>query len=106
MKKKIYIAGKISGEDKLKCTEKFLKVQKEIEAQGFEVLNPLEIVGTWETTWEDAMKKCITKMLTADAVLMLPDWQESKGAMIECSLATDVNIKVLLGTRNLTERLK
>lgn len=105
-KKKIYIAGKISGEDLASCTMKFGKVQNELETQGFEVLNPLEIVGTWKITWEDAMKKCIAALITADAVVLLPDFKESKGAMIEEKLASDLNIRVFIGTRNFIERFK
>ena len=106
MKKKIYIAGKISGEDIAVCTMKFGKAQKEIESQGFEVLNPLEIVGTWDTTWEDAMKKCIAALMTADAILLLPDWVDSRGARIEQDIANRVKIRLLLGTRDLQKRVK
>ncbi len=103
---KIYIAGKITGEDRLQCAEKFLKVQKDLEAQGFEALNPLEIVGTWDITWEDAMKKCIAALLTADALVLLRDASDSRGAMIEQKLAYDLNMRVFLGTRDLAKRLK
>lgn len=105
-KKKIYIAGKISGEDVASCTMKFGKAQKELEQQGFEVLNPLEIVGTWKITWEEAMKKCISALITADALVLLHDFKESKGAMIEEKLASDLNMRVFIGTRDLDQRLK
>ncbi len=102
---KIYIAGKVSGEDMAACTMKFGQAQKEIEKQGFEALNPLEIVGTWHVTWEAAMRKCITAMMDADAVLFLPCWTESKGAIIENRIAADLNMITLTGTRGLKERL-
>ena len=105
-KKKIYIAGKISGEDMALCTMKFGKVQKEIEAQGFKVLNPLEIVGTWETTWEDAMKKCIAALMTADAIFLLPDWKDSTGARFEYDIASKIKMRLLLGTKDLQNRVK
>ena len=57
--KKIYIAGKVSGETQVECAMKFSAVQKQVEALGFEAINPLEVVGNWEATWEEAMKKCI-----------------------------------------------
>lgn len=104
-KKKIYIAGKISGEDMASCTMKFGKVQKELEQQGFDVLNPLEVVGTWDITWEGAMKKCIAALITADALVLLHDFTESKGALIEEKLASDLNMKVFIGARDLAKRL-
>ncbi len=105
-KKKIYIAGKITGEDRLECAAKFMKTQKDLEAQGFEVLNPLEIVGTWEVSWEDAMRKCIAALVTADALVLLQDFADSRGARLEQKLAYDLNMRVFLGTRNIAQRLK
>ncbi|TDX86202.1 DUF4406 domain-containing protein [Epilithonimonas xixisoli] len=105
MKKKIYIAGKISGEDIIKCTHKFGTAQKEIEKQGFEALNPLELVGSWKVTWEDAMKICIGALVKADAILFLDDFTDSRGAMIEHKLASDLGIKTLRGTKELAKRV-
>ena len=105
-KKKIYIAGKISGEDPTKCAGKFLKAENEIEFQGFEAINPLKIVGTWDTTWEDAMRKCIAALMTADAILLLPDWADSRGARIEQDIAFRVKIRLLVSTRDLQKRVK
>ena len=90
---KIYIAGKISGEDRAACTMKFGTAQKAIEDLGQEAINPLEVVGDWNTTWENAMRKCIAAMMAADAVLFLPDTNDSKGAKIERSLALKLGIK-------------
>ena len=92
MKKKIYIAGKVTGEDRTECTMKFGTAQKAIEALGFEVVNPLEVVGDWNTPWNVAMKKCISAMMICDAVVLLPDWQQSSGAIIENDLAGQLEI--------------
>ena len=40
MKKKIYIAGKVSGEKLAQCTMKFGTAQKFLEDKGYEVVNP------------------------------------------------------------------
>lgn len=106
MKLKIYIAGKVSGEDQKECFAKFAKVQKEIESQGFEALNPLELVGTWDITWEKAMKICIIHLMTANAVIFLDDYAKSRGSMIEHRLASELKIITLRGTRELKERLE
>lgn len=86
-KKKIYIAGKVTGEDILECNAKFKKAQKEIEALGFEAVNPLEVVGDWQTPWDKAMRMCVAKLTECDGIAMLPDWSTSKGAIIEWNIS-------------------
>lgn len=105
MKKKIYIAGKISGEDQLECIKKFVEVQREIEKQGFEAINPINIVGAWDVSWKKAMKICIAHLMTDDAVVFLDDYAKIRGAMIEHRLACELKIITLRGTRDLKERL-
>lgn len=94
MKKKIYIAGKVSGEPLAECTMKFGRAQKLIESLGFEVINPLQIVDDWKTPWQKAMKMCITAMMDCDAIFLLTDYTDSLGAMIEKKLAYDVKMLV------------
>ena len=93
-KPKIYIAGKVTGEDHLECAAKFAKAKQEIEAAGFEAVNPLEVVGTWDITWEAAMKKCIKALMDCDKVYMLPCCSRSQGAKIETDLAWKFNISI------------
>jgi nucleoside 2-deoxyribosyltransferase len=92
MKKKIYIAGKISGLPQQEVIEKFAGLQSNLEHCGFEVLNPLEIVGTWNVTWEAAMKKCIKALVDCDAVYLMDCHTQSTGAMIELELAKSLKI--------------
>jgi len=95
MKKKIYIAGKVTGEPKLSCALKFDVAAKEIEALGFEAVNPLEVVGTWDITWEAAMRICIAKLMECDKVYMLPCCGKSNGARIEIRLASVIRIPLV-----------
>ena len=95
MKKKIYIAGKVTGEPKHNCSVKFAKAAKEIEALGFEAVNPLEVVGTWDITWEAAMRICIAKLMECDKVYMLPCCGKSNGARIEIRIASVIKIPLV-----------
>jgi hypothetical protein len=45
MKKKIYIAGKVTGLPQQEVIIKFAELQVGLESCGYEVINPLEVVG-------------------------------------------------------------
>lgn len=91
-KKKIYIAGKVTGEDIAECTEKFKTAQTQIEALGFEAINPLDVVGDWQTPWNKAMRMCVAKLTECDGIAMLPDWHKSKGAIVEWEISKQLEI--------------
>lgn len=95
MIKTIYIAGKVSGEPIHACTAKFGHTQKTIENKGYKVINPLEVVGNFNAPWCVAMRRCIAELIHVDIVVLLPDWRESKGAIIEKDLAEKLNIEVM-----------
>ena len=94
--KKIYIAGKVTGEPLAECTMKFGLAQKTIENLGFIAINPLEVVGDWKTPWNEAMRKCLHALIDCDAIVLLNDWQDSKGAMIEQQLAQDLKLRMIV----------
>lgn len=99
---KIYIAGPMTGIKELNYPA-FNQVAKELRANNHTVYNPAEIIppapdfakslgkrGLW--IWY--MKKAIGKMLKADAVILLPNWKTSAGAMIEKWLAEALDYEV------------
>lgn len=98
--KKIYIAGKVTGENQMECAYKFAAAQKGLEDQGFEAVNPIEVVGDWETPWEIAMDLCLAALETCDAIFMLPDHINSRGALIEKARAIELGFPVLIAIGN------
>lgn len=91
MKKKTYIAGKITGD--LNYKEKFKKVQYILEAKGYIVLNPAELPEGME--YEDYMEICFAMIRQVDEVHFLEDWRDSKGAIREWNYAKAYKKKVV-----------
>lgn len=78
-KVKVYIAGRITGDENYKA--KFEATQRYIERINYTALNPATMPEGMSPA--DYMRICFAMMETADIVAFLPDYKESKGAMLE-----------------------
>lgn len=79
MKKKVYIAGPITGVEKY--WEPFEKAEDELTAAGFIALTPTRLpLGVGNATY---MRIDLAMIDEADMVLFLPGWTSSHGAIIE-----------------------
>ena len=90
----IYIAGKVSGIE-IEARVLFKRAEIELLIQGHDVINPMELEHDHDKTWQSYMRECISAMMKADALYLLPNWRESKGARIEVQLAHNLGIKIL-----------
>ncbi len=87
---KIYISGKISGLDPEEVDKKFKRVQTGLENGGFEAVNPVSVFPQGiPLSWEEYMVSDIEMLFNCDAVYMLSDWEESRGARIEHFIAKE-----------------
>jgi len=103
---KIYVAGPMTGRKDLNYPE-FFRVAKELRALGHEVINPAENNGatleealtnvvSYEEDWETYLRKDIKGLVDSDAICMLPDWQTSRGALLEHHIAYSLGIPVYI----------
>jgi hypothetical protein len=102
MKKKIYIAGKVTGLTELECTMNFGTAKIAIENLGYEAVNPIEVVNDWKCPWDVAMRKCIVSLMECDAVLALDNCKQSEGATIELQLAHKLRIPIFYEVEHFT----
>lgn len=84
---KIYISGKISGLPLREARQRFTDAQSLLEGIGFEAVNPMEKGLTSDASWEQHMVKDIELLLACDAIFMMDNWVDSKGAQIEYDIA-------------------
>lgn len=76
---KIYIAGKISGDNDYKA--KFQAAAEKLEQAGHVVLNPATLPEGLKQV--DYMRICFAMLEAADIAVFLPDYKESTGATLE-----------------------
>lgn len=87
---KIYIAGKITGDAYAK--EKFERAEMTLKKFNHTVLNPMKNVGFEYRQYID-MGLC--ELSKCDAIYMLRDWKESKGATLEHHYAEVTGMKIM-----------
>lgn len=93
---KVYIAGKITGLNYLETFKKFLLAEQRLHRLGFEVVNPMKVVKDPNADWLKAMRICIKKMVEhCDAIYLLHDWEDSRGARLEYQIANELKFKLL-----------
>lgn len=94
-KQRIYISGPISGHDLTERRQAFKQAQLMLEAQGYEVFNPMENGLPSNATTHEHMKRDIYKLLTCDAIYILRRWTHSKGCKVEFDIATAIGLGVI-----------
>jgi len=86
-----YIAGKITGDPDYEA--KFNVAKDVIEKFGQTVLNPASLPEGMENA--DYARICFAMIDTADAVVFLPGFSESAGAMLEYSYCEYTGKKII-----------
>ncbi len=100
----VYISGPIT--DRLNHSIPFEEARGWLKNDGHQVLSPLDIAPpsereskwsaplTQEEIWCYYMKEAVKMLVQADCIYMLEGWESSRGAKLEFTLATELNIPV------------
>lgn len=92
--KKIYIAGKVTGENYEACYRKFAQAETAVVSLGAMPVNPMRI-NKKDEAWGRAMVNCLEALLSCESVLLLPDWEQSGGAKLEYDFAKRIGLKII-----------
>ena len=93
---KIYISGKISGLPEKNVIEKFKWHAGFLELKGYEPINPINVSPYDKSkSWSDYMIEDIAALFKCDAIYMLKDWGQSKGARIEYQIAKELGLNII-----------
>ena len=93
-KKKIYISGQISGLTRPEYVAYFLAAARLLNAQGYDVVNPLFNGVDATQPWQVHMKADIRLLIECDAIFMLSNWELSNGATLEREIAKGLGLRI------------
>ena len=88
---KIYISGKVTGEDPQECEKKFNNAAEYLKSKGHTPINPYSILKDSGLGYEDFMWVCFRLIDLCDVIYMLRDYKQSSGAMRELAYAGATN---------------
>lgn len=92
---KIYISGKITGLDINVAEGYFETVENLLRKGGHQPVNPCKILPYHpDHSWQKYMLADIEALMACDAILMLENWTDSKGAKIEHAIAEKLGLAV------------
>lgn len=107
MRYKVYIAGKITdlGNDMLKNMHNFYVMYNELAKLGFSPFNPANdyIYGIMygDYDYDDYFDPNIEWLKVSDAMLVLPNWENSEGTKREIEIARKCKIPVFFDVPSL-----
>ncbi|MES2319979.1 MAG: DUF4406 domain-containing protein [Pseudomonadota bacterium] len=95
MKKRIYLAGPMTGYHELNFPA-FHAETARLRALGFDVVNPAEINLDPAADWQACMRADIAQLVTCCSIALLEGWERSRGATLEHHIAKSLGMAVHL----------
>lgn len=89
----VYISGKVSGIEE-KARVLFARAEKELKLKGYNPINPMNLPHCHDKSWHNYMREDIKALCECDAIYMLSNWTDSKGAIIEHRIALYLGLQV------------
>lgn len=90
-----YISGPMTGLPENNFPA-FHKAAAELRAKGYPVINPAEYDEVEGLQWHQYLRKDIRLLMHCSNVIVLPGWENSKGARLEVHIARELGMTVQL----------
>lgn len=93
--KKTYISGQITGIE-AEAPLIFAEAEKKLKKLGFDTINPITINHDHhDKSWTNYMREDIKAMCDCSKIFMLSNWVQSKGAIVENTLAYYLDLQMM-----------
>ncbi|MDR3059579.1 MAG: DUF4406 domain-containing protein [Prevotella sp.] len=94
--KTVYISGQITGLELKEAKANFDKAEALLLEKGYNPLNPMKVNPPLSgKCWKEYMLDDITQLFNCEGILLLDNWQDSKGARIEHFIAQEMGMTIL-----------
>lgn len=91
--KRVYLSGPITNTKNYKGL--FMFAEELAALDGAEqIYNPAAQIPA-SSSWEQAMHRCLSEITNYDTVVMLPGWNTSRGARLECDVALACGMQIV-----------
>lgn len=92
----VYIAGKMKDKAWSQVTQEFANLAWKMKRLGYTPINPARLRSAFNgLTEEQYFSICMHLVEMADAIAVLPDWEDSEGARAEVAFAKKLNKAII-----------
>jgi hypothetical protein len=92
---KVYIAGPMTGLPDFNYPA-FHALAADLRSAGYVVVNPAEnFAGDQTLPYRTYLREAVRSLVDCDAVALLPGWENSRGAMLERSIAETLGMVLM-----------
>lgn len=93
---RIYISGPITGINPAHAQTSFLRAAEILQAKGISSINPEESLRNVVLEHDEYLRINLAMLRLCDGILLLPDYEQSRGALMELGMAMALDKEIYL----------
>ena len=91
---KTYLSGQITGLPEDQAFQNFADAQTYFESLNYEVINPMLLPHNHDKRWKSYLREDIKALCDCEAIFMLSNFRNSKGARLEHHIAQELGLTI------------